>query len=230
MRFKDVFSIIGPVMVGPSSSHTAGAARIGLCARLLFGCRPDKATVIFYGSFAATYQGHGTDRAIVAGLLGFATDDSRIPNSLTIAEQSGMEVAFEEGRGVIRHPNTVRLILSSHDDSTLTMTGISIGGGNIEIIEINDFNVKMTGIYPTIVIEHYDLPGVIAYITNTLSAEGINIAHMSVDRKNRSGSAMTVVEVDGKVSQRTYEQISQMDGLTSIGVIDLTQKVQEEQE
>lgn len=231
MRFKDVFSIIGPVMVGPSSSHTAGAARIGRCARHLFGCQPEKATIVFYGSFAATYQGHGTDRAIVGGLLNYGTDDPRIPKALTIAAESGMEVSFEEGRGIVRHPNTARIILSGDGGKrTMTMTGISIGGGNIEIIEIDDFNIKMTGIYPTIVIQHFDHPGVIAYITNTLSAKGTNIAHMSVDRKNRSGHAMTVVEVDGHVDEDTVTRIGKMGGLVSIGVVDLTQQADFPQE
>ncbi|WP_223070398.1 L-serine ammonia-lyase, iron-sulfur-dependent subunit beta [Paenibacillus caui] len=225
MRFKDVFSIIGPVMVGPSSSHTAGAARIGRAARHLFGRQPDKAVIVFFGSFAATYQGHGTDRAIVGGLLDYDTDDSRIPDALEIAGQSGLVVSFEEGRGAIRHPNTARLILSADGGKQrLTMTGISIGGGNVEIIEVDDFNIKMTGTYPTLVIQHHDHPGVIAYITNTLSSRGTNIAHMSVDRKSRSGNAMTVVEIDGEIHPEIVGQIGKMDGLVSIATVDLSQK------
>ena len=229
MRFKDVFSIIGPVMVGPSSSHTAGAARIGRAARHLFGKMPDQAEIIFYGSFAATYQGHGTDRAIIGGLMDYDTDDHRIPVAIDIAAQSGMTVSFEEGRGVIRHPNTARLVLSSSDDSrsSLTMTGISIGGGNIEIIEINGFNIKMTGIYPTLVIEHYDHPGVLAFITSVLSDKGTNIAHMSVDRKNRSGHAMTVVEIDGVIDPEVIQQISNKEGLINVGLIDLNRETQD---
>jgi L-serine dehydratase len=226
MRFKDVFSIIGPVMVGPSSSHTAGAARIGRAARHLFGSRPDQALIVFYGSFAATYQGHGTDRAIVGGLLDYETDDSRIPIALDMAGKQGMAVSFEEGRGVIRHPNTARLILTGADKEQLTITGISIGGGNIEIIEINDFNIKMTGIYPTLVIQHYDFPGVIAFITNTLSSKGTNIAQMSLDRKSRSGHAMTVVEIDGAVNDEVIQEISQKEGILSIGIIDLTREAE----
>ncbi|GGA38591.1 L-serine ammonia-lyase, iron-sulfur-dependent subunit beta [Paenibacillus physcomitrellae] len=231
MRFKDVFSIIGPVMVGPSSSHTAGAARIGRSARHLYGKQPEKAVIIFYGSFAATYQGHGTDRAIVGGLLDYDTDDSRIPMALDYAKQSGLEVSFEEGRGIVRHPNTAKLILSDRDGgSELTMTGISIGGGNIEIIEINGFNIKMTGIYPTLVIQHYDSPGVLAYVTQALSLEGTNIAHMSVDRKNRSGNAITVVEIDGEIKEGILERIAQMDALISVGIIDLSQETQTEEQ
>ncbi|WP_138494051.1 L-serine ammonia-lyase, iron-sulfur-dependent subunit beta [Paenibacillus pinistramenti] len=223
MRFKDVFSIIGPVMVGPSSSHTAGAARIGRSARHLFGKQPDRAEVIFFGSFAATYQGHGTDRAIVGGLLNYETDDPRIPMALEYARASKLEVSFREGRGVVRHPNTAQLILTDCGTGReLTLTGISIGGGNIEIIEIDGFNIKMTGVYPTLVIQHYDLPGVLAYITQTLSLEGTNIAQLSLDRKNRSGHAMTVVEIDGEIKEEAVAQIKKMDALISMGCIDLT--------
>lgn len=224
MRFKDVFSIIGPVMVGPSSSHTAGAARIGRVARQLFARQPDEAVITFYGSFAATYKGHGTDRAIVGGLLDYPTDDSRIPSALIQAEQMGMKVKFEEGRGTTRHPNTVRIELRDQDGRRLTLTGISIGGGNIEIIEIDDFSIKMTGNYQTLVIRHHDLPGVLANVTQTLSLHSVNIAHMSVDRKSRSGGAMTVVELDGSVNRDIIDLLKQLYALKWIGVVNLSEK------
>ncbi|AWB43997.1 L-serine ammonia-lyase, iron-sulfur-dependent, subunit beta [Paenibacillus sp. CAA11] len=224
MRFKDVFSIIGPVMVGPSSSHTAGAARIGRVARHLLGKQPEEAVITFYGSFAATYQGHGTDRAIVGGLLDYTTDDSRIPTALLRAEEAGMTVRFEEGRGGMRHPNTARIEVTCDGGQTkLSIIGISIGGGNIEIQEIDDFNIKLTGIYPTLVIRHFDLPGVIAGITRELSTHGVNIAHMSVDRKSRNGLAMTVVELDGHADESAIQHLQEMESLKWIGRVDLSE-------
>ncbi|RAP75338.1 L-serine ammonia-lyase, iron-sulfur-dependent subunit beta [Paenibacillus montanisoli] len=225
MRFKDVFSIIGPSMVGPSSSHTAGAVRIGLVAGQLLGGVPDKAEIIFYGSFAATYQGHGTDVAVVSGLLGFATDDRRIPQALEIAEERGMEISFEQGKGLYSHPNTVKLILSmeSPEQRQLSLIGTSIGGGNIEIVEVNEFAVKLTGIYPTLVIRHADRPGVIADLTSLLKNESVNIGHMSVDRKGRSGDALTVLELDGAIPSPLIERINAIANVQQVYTVDLSQ-------
>ncbi|WP_308638497.1 L-serine ammonia-lyase, iron-sulfur-dependent subunit beta [Paenibacillus silvisoli] len=225
MRFKDVFSIIGPSMVGPSSSHTAGAVRIGLVARQLLGVTPDKAEIIFYGSFAATYQGHGTDVAVVSGLLGFATDDRRIPQALDIAEELGVELDFEQGKGLHPHPNTVKLILSAEQPEArkLTLIGTSIGGGNIEIVEVNEFAVKLTGVYPTLVIRHADRPGVIADLTSLLKNESVNIGHMSVDRKGRSGDALTVLELDGAIPAELIERIQATAHVQHVYTVDLSQ-------
>lgn len=222
MRFKDVFSIIGPAMVGPSSSHTAGAARIGRAARQLFGGQPAEVRIIFFGSFAATYAGHGTDRAIVGGLLDFRPDDTRISNALEIAGQSGLHIAFEIGKGLYPHPNTAKLILSDPaKQKQLTVVGTSIGGGNIEIVEVNGFSVKMTGIYPTLVLQHRDWTGVIADITQLLRQHETNIGYMSVDRKSRSGDALTVLELDGPVTVELMEELRRLPALQSIQIVDL---------
>ncbi|MCS7463132.1 L-serine ammonia-lyase, iron-sulfur-dependent subunit beta [Paenibacillus doosanensis] len=222
MRFKDVFSIIGPAMVGPSSSHTAGAARIGRAARQLLGEPPGQALITFYGSFAATYAGHGTDRAIVGGLLDFAPDDPRLPDSLIIAGQQGIRIAFEQGKGLYPHPNTAKLALSCPlNQKQLTAVGTSIGGGNIEIVEINGFSVKMTGIYPTLVLRHYDWTGVIADITQLLRLTGTNIGYMSVDRKSRSGDALTVLELDGEVPPELMEQLRRLPAVQTIQLVNL---------
>ncbi|BCG56977.1 L-serine ammonia-lyase, iron-sulfur-dependent subunit beta [Paenibacillus sp. URB8-2] len=227
MRFKDVFSIIGPAMVGPSSSHTAGAARIGRAARQLLGEMPQKAEVIFYGSFAATYQGHGTDRAIAGGLLDFPTDDLRLPDSIEIAEQDGMDISFRQGAGLFPHPNTVRLCLYGSGQG-LTLTGISIGGGNIEIVEIDDFSVKLSAMYPTVLIHHMDYLGVLASVTDTMRRGQVNIGHMSLDRKNRSGAALTVLELDEMLAPELLSELEALPAVKSVKLIHLDEGPKEE--
>lgn len=223
MRFKDVFSIIGPPMVGPSSSHTAGAARIGRVARQVLGVKPKIARIIFYGSFAETYRGHGTDLAIVAGLLDYDTDDLRIPLSLSYAERDGMTVVFERGTKAIGHPNKAKLILTANERS-LTMTGISIGGGNIEVINVNDFDVKFTGIYPTLVVTHEDRPGMIAEVAQIIMRHQINIGSMCTDRKGRSEEAMTVLELDSPVTAELLAEIASILTVLEVAKIDFSER------
>lgn len=233
MRFKDVFSIIGPAMIGPSSSHTAGAARIGRFARQLFGSLPKGVRITFYGSFAATYKGHGTDVAMVGGLMDWDTDDARIPSALKTAADAGMEVIFELGKGMFPHPNTARLVLSSsasfhgkaeegQGEEELTVTGISIGGGNIEITEIDGFSVKISGMYPTLVIRHLDWTGVIANISAVMKRHNMNIGYMSVDRKGRSGDALTVLELDSPLTAELLQDLRVTDNVSYVHVVDLT--------
>ncbi|AIQ15648.1 serine dehydratase [Paenibacillus sp. FSL H7-0357] len=227
MRFKDVFSIIGPAMVGPSSSHTAGAARIGRAARQVLGEVPGEAEVIFFGSFAATYQGHGTDRAIAGGLLDFATDDQRLPDSIELAQEDGMEISFRQGTGLFPHPNTVRLRLVGRETGTeMTLTGISIGGGNIEIVDIDGFGVKLTGMYPTVLINHMDYLGVLASVTDVMRKGQFNIGHMSLDRKNRSGAALTVLELDEPATAELLKDLAGLPAVKSVKVVDLNEPTQ----
>jgi len=221
MRFKDVFSIIGPAMVGPSSSHTAGAVRIGRVARHLLGDVPERAEIRFYGSFADTYRGHGTDLAIVGGLLDFDTDDSRIPSSLKIAERLGIEIEFREGKGSIPHPNTAR-IAARRGEREAVVTASSIGGGNIEVHGVNDFDVKFTAMYPTLLVFHDDRPGMIADLTRILSREHVNIGHMSVDRKGRSGEALTVIDTDSALSDDLIREVAQLPTVRDVRLVDLT--------
>ncbi|TYP79681.1 L-serine ammonia-lyase, iron-sulfur-dependent subunit beta [Paenibacillus methanolicus] len=231
MRFKDVFSIIGPAMIGPSSSHTAGAARIGRFARQLFGAAPEEADITFYGSFAATYEGHGTDIAIVGGLLDWQTDDPRIPNSLQIAVEQGIAVAFREGRGAFSHPNTAKLLLRSQSEGQareLAVTGTSIGGGNIEITAIDGFSVKLTGIYPTLVIRHKDWTGVVASVTDVMRRSRTNIAFMSVDRKGRSGDALTVLELDSPITEALIAEIGQIESVSTVHIVNLQEAAADE--
>ncbi|OZQ60922.1 L-serine ammonia-lyase, iron-sulfur-dependent, subunit beta [Paenibacillus sp. VTT E-133280] len=229
MRFKDVFSIIGPAMVGPSSSHTAGAARIGRAARQVLGEVPRVAEVTFFGSFAATYQGHGTDRAIVGGLLDFTTDDHRLPDSLELAVEAGMEVSFKQGTGLFPHPNTVKLhLIGQETGSELTLTGTSIGGGNIEIVDIDGFGVKLTGIYPTVLINHMDYLGVLASVTEVMRNGQFNIGHMSLDRKNRSGAALTVLELDEAATPELIQALKALTAVKSVKLVNLNEGKQDD--
>lgn len=233
MRFKDVFSIIGPAMVGPSSSHTAGAARIGRAARQLYGRDrlPARAEIVLYGSFADTYKGHGTDMAIVGGLLDFATDDERLPRALDIARASGMEVVFIPGKGLHPHPNTAKIMLypplgeeggQAAAEPELVMTGTSIGGGNIEVVSVNGFNVRFSGVYPALVITHKDSPGVIADITQILKREWVNIGYMSVDRKSRAGDAMMVLELDAMIPDALTQELAGFPSIREVRTVELS--------
>ncbi|WP_168119645.1 L-serine ammonia-lyase, iron-sulfur-dependent subunit beta [Paenibacillus sp. HB172176] len=221
MRFKDVFSIIGPGMIGPSSSHTAGAVRIGRVARQLFGEAPTRAIIEFHGSFAETYRGHGTDVAIAAGFLDYDTDDERIPRSLAYARLSGMRVKITTGKGLAAHPNTARLQLFAADGRALQMTASSIGGGSIEVTSLMGFDVKFTGMYPTLVLFHNDRPGMIAHVAKVLSDEGVNIGYMDVDRKARSGEAITVIEMDAPAPPELIERLKTLESIAAISYADL---------
>ncbi|WP_219834199.1 L-serine ammonia-lyase, iron-sulfur-dependent subunit beta [Paenibacillus sp. R14(2021)] len=220
MRFKDVFSIIGPVMVGPSSSHTAGAVRIGRAARQLLGTAPEQAVITLYGSFAETYAGHGTDLALIAGLLDFDTDDERIPEAFAEAERAGLQIQLRRGSGLKPHPNYVEIAVSGRG-AAIEVGGASIGGGNIEIHAINGFDAGFTGYYPTLVISHDDEIGVLASITGTVSSAGMNISAMHVDRKARSGAAISVLECDRKPDPQLLAAIAGLPHVGLVSIIDL---------
>ncbi|WP_040228061.1 L-serine ammonia-lyase, iron-sulfur-dependent subunit beta [Bhargavaea cecembensis] len=218
MKFRSVFDIIGPVMVGPSSSHTAGAARIGLVARNLFGRQPEWAEIRLYGSFAETYKGHGTDVAIVGGLLGYDTDDDRIRTAFEEAERSGMRFEFIPEEEEPDHPNTATLRIGDKDGE-MQLTGISIGGGKMEVTELNGFPLRLTGHYPALLIVHHDRPGVIAAVSNALAADGINIAHMECGRKEKGEMALMVIEVDQIIDDGMIRLISDLDNVTQVSIL-----------
>ncbi|QNK55111.1 L-serine ammonia-lyase, iron-sulfur-dependent subunit beta [Paenibacillus sp. PAMC21692] len=223
MRFKDVFSIIGPSMIGPSSSHTAGAVRLGRCARQALGVMPNEAEIRFYGSFADTYVGHGTDLAIIAGLLDLDTDDVRIRHSIQHAEQLGMQIKFMPMTRPNVHPNTVTMLLQG-EGRKVTMTGCSIGGGSIEIINVNGFDVKFTAVYPTLLIYHKDRTGMVAEISDIARQAGINISYMEVDRKMRNGEALTVIESDERLLPEAKQRLEQLTDVNEVCIIDLMKK------
>lgn len=201
MRYNSICDIIGPIMVGPSSSHTAGAVRIGQLARSIYGGRAEKAEIYFYGSFAHTYRGHGTDVAIVAGLLGLSTFDNQIPQAMQLAEKVGMEVKISARHETPPHPNTARISLHGAL-GTLDIVGISIGGGIVNIIEINGFRVQLQGDSPALLVMHKDKAGVIAAVTSFFTEYHINISHMEVSRQSRGKSALMVIETDEALPNR----------------------------
>lgn len=193
---NNVFDILGPIMIGPSSSHTAGATRIGLIARTLLGEQPIKAEILLHGSFAKTYRGHGTDRALVAGILGMRPDDERLRNALTIAREEGLAVTFTPTEMVDAHPNTAKIILTSADGRTATLIGASVGGGNIRITSINDMAVTLNGEFFTLIVTHRDTPGAIAEVTDVLTEYNANICNFHLSRKAKGGEAVMSIEVD----------------------------------
>ncbi|MFJ7511679.1 L-serine ammonia-lyase, iron-sulfur-dependent subunit beta [Peribacillus simplex] len=215
MKYRSAFDIIGPVMIGPSSSHTAGAARIGRVARTLFGKQPKKAIISLYGSFAKTYRGHGTDVAVVGGILDFDTDDERIPASLTIAEEAGMEVSFSIEDTVTDHPNTVKIRLFD-EDKELELVGISIGGGTIEITELNTFQLKLSGENPAILVVHNDVFGIISSVSTVLANHEINVGHMEVSRKEKGQMALMVIEVDQKIKDDVMKEIEGLENVSQV--------------
>lgn len=215
MKFRSAFDIIGPVMIGPSSSHTAGAARIGRVARTLFEIQPKKAVISLFGSFAKTYKGHGTDMALVAGLLDFDTFDERIPKALEIADKVGMEIVFLTETAITEHPNTVKINLYA-DEKELEIIGISIGGGTIEIIEINSFKLKLSGANPAILVIHEDRFGIISSVTSVLSRYEINIGHMEVSRKERGDMAIMVIEMDQKIDDGVVEELKNIPSVNRV--------------
>jgi L-serine dehydratase len=202
-----LLDIIGPVMVGPSSSHTAGACRIGLFARGLVSGQPASAKIELHGSFARTGSGHGTDRAIVGGLLGFYPDDERLRESLELAEKSGLAYTFANSklRGE-HHPNTTRISLRRGDQEAV-VTGSSLGAGRILITDIDGFAVEVTGAFPTLVFVAKDVPGIISAVTTALARQGDNIATMKVSRRQKGGSAIHIYELDQGVHPGALEEI-----------------------
>ena len=204
-----LLDIIGPVMVGPSSSHTAGACRLGLLARCLVGGTPERARVELHGSFARTGEGHGTDKAIVGGLMGFRPDDERIRDALGIAEREGLDYRFEKttlGEETEVHPNTVRITVERGDRSSV-MVGSSLGAGRVLVTQIDGYPVEVTGNYNTIVLVAEDIPGSVARIATILSDDGINIATLRLTRKERGGDAFMVIEVDEPPDEKVRADI-----------------------
>ncbi len=208
MKNFSVFDIIGPRMVGPSSSHTAGAVRIGLIAhRLMQGEHIAKADITLYGSFAETGYGHGTDRAILGGILGIMPDDPRVRYSVLLAHSENMEFEVHKSELESDHPNTAKIYVRGESGREFTIVGASVGGGNIEITEINGMEVSFTGEYPAIVIFYTDAPGAISAVTSILAERKINVAFMKVFRSAKRKDACMVIETDATVPNDVLELI-----------------------
>jgi L-serine dehydratase len=202
-----LLDIIGPVMVGPSSSHTAGACRLGLLARCLVGGTPQQARVELHGSFARTGEGHGTDKAIAGGLMGFRPDDERLRDALEIAQGGGLDYVFEKTTlGDDAHPNTARITVERGERHAV-MTGASLGAGRILVTEINGYTVEVSGTYHTIVLIAEDVKGSVAAIATILAEHGINIANLRLTRKQRGGDAFMVIEVDDEPGEPVRDEI-----------------------
>lgn len=213
------FDIIGPVMVGPSSSHTAGAVRLGLFARILLDEEPKKVKILLHGSFRDTFHGHGTDLALISGLLGLNADDIRIKDAFRLAKEASLEFSFEPVELEDVHPNTVCFLLDGHSGHSLEMKGSSIGGGNVLITEINGFSVGISGKYETLFTVHKDVPGVISQVAKVLSDSGINIAYMHVIREEKGELAAMVIETDHLIPGEIKEYIASLENVKSVRLI-----------
>ena len=216
----NIFDMMGPVMIGPSSSHTAGAARIGNMGRTLLGEEVARADIGLHGSFAETGFGHGTDRALLAGLLGMKPDDLRIPNAYEEANRAGMAYSFRTVELRDAHPNTALLELTGKSGKKLTLQASSIGGGAIVVNKIDGIDVNFTGDFNTLIVRNQDESGSVAAITSILSQVHINVANMSVNRPRRGGDALMVIETDQHIKPRQVEFLSELPGILSVTYYD----------
>lgn len=209
----NIFDILGPVMVGPSSSHTAGAVRIGMIARQLLGQPPARAEIYLHGSFAATGAGHGTDRAIVAGLLGMEPDDPRIPSSFAVAEEEGLSFSIQarELRGA--HPNTAELALTGADGSSIRIRACSVGGGRIQVNQLDGIDVSFSGGSNTLIVRNVDRPGLVAEVSSLMAFSQINIATLQLFREKRGGTAVMVAEIDHPLPPEVIRMVEKLDGV-----------------
>ena len=213
----NLFDILGPVMVGPSSSHTAGAVRIGRIARRLLGeGTPRRAVITLSGSFAATGRGHGTDRALVAGLLGMQPDDERIARSFFIAADVGMDFRFESANLRGEHPNTAHLSLTGKSGRNMSLVASSLGGGRITVVELDGLRVRFSGDLPTLIVQNRDQPGLVSDVASMLARNGVNIATLQLYRDHPGGSAVMVIEIDKAVPQAGIEWLRGVEGISGV--------------
>lgn len=206
----NVFDIVGPVMIGPSSSHTAGAARIGAVARALLGSQPVEARIELHGSFARTGRGHGTDKALVAGILGMKPDDARLRQSFQLAQQAGLQFSFTPTHLEGAHPNTARIQLTGASGNQISVQGASVGGGNILITQVNGMPVELTGQYTTLIVLHRDAPGTIAAVTEYVGRLGANICNFRLAREKKGGTAVMTIELDGGLDPAVNREIRKL--------------------
>ncbi|MBE5905266.1 MAG: L-serine ammonia-lyase, iron-sulfur-dependent, subunit beta [Lachnospiraceae bacterium] len=210
----NIFDIIGPVMIGPSSSHTAGAARIGKIASLLMKEKIVQADVELFGSFAKTYKGHGTDKALVGGILGMNPDDERIRNSLQIAKDEGVQIFIREASRPAKHPNSAIITLKGENGSSVAVTGASIGGGNIFISQIDGMEVSINGQNDTLIVVHQDMPGIVGKVAEFLGNCGINVCNMALSRETKGGQAILCIAIDGHTDLDVTTYIDRFVGVT----------------
>ena len=214
-----IFDVLGPIMIGPSSSHTAGAARLGKIAGTIVNKPIKEVSFLLHGSFRETYKGHGTDRALVAGILGFLPDDPNLKDSISIANEKGIIIRFLQADLGQVHPNTVKFLIKDIEDIEWEVLGSSIGGGLVEIHEINGKKVKVTGEYPTIITSHDDVPGTVSKISTLFYENKINIAFMSLSRNQKGKDATMTLEVDTNISDEIINEIKSINGVNRVIVI-----------
>lgn len=213
---SSIFDMIGPVMIGPSSSHTAGVVRIARVARRVLGGQPEEVSITFYNSFAKTYEGHGSDRAIIAGLLDYKTDDKRIKDSFEFAEKAGLQYKFKSiGNASAMHPNTIKLNMKKGEKS-MEVIGESLGGGVINIAEIDGFTANFSASLHSLIIYADDVKGSIAFIASVLSHDDCNIATMSVSRKGKHDVACQVIEMDSGLKEITLQYLKNLSWVNEI--------------
>lgn len=212
----NLFDILGPVMVGPSSSHTAGAVRMGRMARSLLGQKPVEAQLLLHGSFASTGEGHGTRQALVAGLLGLWPDDPRVPDSFALAQAEGLRFSF--GTCTLRsaHPNSALITLAGADGSKLEVGASSPGGGRIQVFRVDGLDTSFSGELPTLVVHNSDRPGCVSQVTGALAAQGLNVATLQLNRDGRGNRAVMVIECDQPVSDMTAQWLRALPGILRV--------------
>lgn len=222
MNFLSIFDVIGPNMIGPSSSHTAGACAIALLSKKMFQHPIQKVTFTLYGSFARTYKGHGTDKALLGGILGFQTDDERLRDAFAHADEQGVEYHFViDEKTVVNHPNTADILMESADGHRLFVRGESIGGGKMKIVQIDGIDVDFTGEYTTLIIQQTDKPGVVAHITNCLAKHEVNIAFLRLFREEKGAKAYTIVESDEPIPAASLDAIKENEHIRELMLIQM---------
>ncbi|MBF4692964.1 L-serine ammonia-lyase, iron-sulfur-dependent subunit beta [Fusibacter ferrireducens] len=219
MKDYNIFDIIGPIMIGPSSSHTAGACRIGYAAQKIIKSPIVEVRFVLYGSFSKTYKGHGTDVALLGGILGFKPDDERLVDAFKIAENRTLKYEFISSDDDSEHPNTVLIHAKTNLLETWEITGISIGGGKMIIKSINGIDVHFTGEFNTLVTHHKDSSGMLAKISTILSQNRINIAFMKLYREEKGQKAIGIIEADERIPKNVVDELTQIDGMISVNVI-----------
>lgn len=217
----NLFDVMGPIMVGPSSSHTAGAVRIGRIVRSLLGSQPQGAALLLHGSFAATGGGHGTDKALVAGLLGMAPDDVRIPQAFQLAGDAGMALSVSTVELRSAHPNTVLVKVMDSSGHRLEVNASSLGGGRVRVNAIDGMDAAFTGDLPTLIIRNSDRPGMVAEVATMLSEQNVNIATMQLYRDKRNGSAVMVIESDQPIHPSVISALNRQDGILRVVYLNL---------
>lgn len=219
MAEYSIFDIVGPVMIGPSSSHTAGAARIGKMTHKFTGDQIKKVVFYLHGSFAKTYRGHGTDKALLAGVLGFSESDARLKQAFEIAKSRGIGYEFVEAELGDVHPNSVKIVVEKLDGSLISLVGSSIGGGNIQIIQLNGIDLTISGDHPTIIAKHTSKKGILPGMTDIMTRHNYDILFMSFYKKNKDGEGIIVVEVADEVGEEAIAEIKTMSGITDVYLI-----------